>query len=98
MPPSSVPHQVGRHVVDPKQSLNVARIGCSDLSSDEKSQHAPRVTTFRGGVGRSRILAPPRSSLRSGLETRALPQTEMGAGIAASPHCAERRIYRFSWS
>ena len=22
----------------------------------------------------------------------------MGAGIAASPHCAERRIYRFSWS
>jgi len=26
------------------------------------------------------------------------PPTEMGAGIAASPHCAERRIYRFPWS
>ena len=25
-----------------------------------------------------------------------LPQTEMGAGIAASPHCAERRICRSS--
>jgi len=25
-----------------------------------------------------------------------LPQIEMGAGIAASPHCAERRICRCS--
>ena len=29
--------------------------------------------------------------------TRAMPQKEMGAGIAASPHCAERRICRCSW-
>jgi len=25
-----------------------------------------------------------------------VPETEMGAGIAASPHCAERRICRCS--
>ena len=36
--------------------------------------------------------------MSAGLKKSALPQTEMGAGIAASPHCAERRIYRFSWS
>jgi hypothetical protein len=29
---------------------------------------------------------------------RAMPQKEMGAGIAASPHCAERRICRCSWA
>ena len=34
----------------------------------------------------------------SAFEGNPVAPIEMGAGIAASPHCAERRIYRLSWS
>jgi len=33
-----------------------------------------------------------------GVEGVELAPKEMGAGIAASPHCAERRICRCSWA